>query len=307
MTIDFVGKRKAAFVFSIGLIIVGIVGSIVKGGPNYGVDFTGGILLWVSFREKIGIEEFSRIRASLRDKGLLHGTIQRLGREQNEILIKTRVPQGGAAQEVAGQIESVFEDEIGKFDRVQSDKISPTISREMRRLAILAIVFAILGMLVYIALRFEFRFAVAAIIALVHDVLISTLGLIILNVELDTPIIAGLLTISGYSINDTIVVFDRIRENIRRLRKESYKNLINTSINQVLDRTIITSLTTLFAVLSLYILGGEVIRPFALTLLFGIVIGTYSSIFIASPILIDWPKKSIGQKKDENSPIFRIK
>lgn len=288
MNIDFIGKRKRGYILSCGLILVGLLGLIIKGGPSLGIDLTGGISIRASFKERITLEQLSRMRTILKENGL-EGKIQSLGRDEREILIKMKTKGNMGLEDLTEIIESTLKVEFGQFDKVlESDRIDPVISRDIRRGAIFAIILVLAGMLIYLGLRFKFKWGAAGIIALIHDVLITTFFVVIMGIDLDITIIAALLTLAGYSINDTIVVFDRIRENIRLLRRESIENLVNISINQTLSRTLITSLTTLFAALSLTIFGGEVIRPFAMTLLFGIIIGTYSSIFIASPIIVDW-------------------
>ena len=190
-------------------------------------------------------------------------------------------------------IEAKLKEKFGEnqLEVVRIEKVGPAVGKDLRSKAIKTLLIAMIFMVIYISIRFEFRFAIAAIIALMHDILIS-LGLIaFFHKEISVPVIAALLTIVGYSINDTIVVFDRIREDRKLMRKATYKEIINTSINQTLSRTLLTSITTLAVVLALYLLGGEVINDFAFVMMVGIIVGTYSSIFIASPILIDWPTK----------------
>lgn len=288
MNIDFIGRRKAAYIFSGTLILVGLVGSIIKGGPSLGIDFTGGILIRGCFKERVSLDQLSRMRTILKQKGI-DGNIQSLGRDEREILIKMRAEGDSDLARTAKVIESTLKAEFAEFDKVlESEAIDPVISKDIRRGASFAIISALAGILIYVGLRFKFKWGAAGVIAMVHDVLITAFFLILVGVDFDISIIAALLTLAGYSINDTIVLFDRIRENLRLLRNETFGDLINTSINQTLSRTIITGLTVFLADISLYLWGGEVIRPFALTLLFGIVIGTYSSIFVASPILLDW-------------------
>lgn len=292
MNIDFIGRQRGAIIFSLALILAGLVILVLKGGPTYGVDFTGGILIQATFKKKISPDELSRMRGFLREMGL-SGNIQCLGAGEDEVLIKIRPSEADVSSEkIREGVESILQKEFSQFQGVyQSDEIDPVISKEIRRGALLAILFANLGILIYLALRFEIKFAVAALIALIHDVLLTILALVFFKVEFSITIIAALLTLAGYSVNDTIVVFDRIRENIKLFRKESLSGIINISINQILGRTIVTSVTTLLAVLSLYLFGGEVIRPFAFALFLGVIVGTYSSIFIASPVLIYWPRR----------------
>jgi preprotein translocase subunit SecF len=285
MKIDFIGKRRVAFTFSTLFILVGIGWMTMKGGIRYGIDFTGGALLHLRFQREITPEDLGRIRELLNEGGI-RGNIQHIGVSRDEILIKTQ--NTALKGKIDKEIRTLLEDEFKEFEVLRAERVGPVIGRDMQRKAIFAILFALTGMLIYITLRFEFGFALAAIAALFHDILVTVLALCAFGVEFDIPIIAALLTISGYSINDTIVIFDRIRENIRLLRKERYPNLINVSINQNLGRTIITSLTTLFVVSALYLFGGPVIHPFSLALIIGVFVGTYSSIFVASPLLIYW-------------------
>ena len=177
------------------------------------------------------------------------------------------------------------------FEILRMEKVGPAVGKDLTTKAIKALFFAIIGICIYVSLRFKFRFAIAAIIALFHDVLIAAGALALTGREFSVPVIAALLTVVGYSINDTIVVFDRIREDLRLMRKSDYQEIINTSINQTLSRTLLTSLTTLLVVFALFFLGGAVIKDFAFVLLIGVIVGTYSSVFVASPLLVDWHKK----------------
>jgi len=174
------------------------------------------------------------------------------------------------------------------FEVTRVEKVGPAIGKDLREKALLALLYAMIGICIYISLRFEFKFAIAAIIALFHDVLVAVAALALTGREISIPVIAALLTVVGYSINDTIVIFDRIREDLKIMRKSSYKDILNRSVNQTLSRTLLTSLTTLFVVLSLFLFGGEVINDFSFVLLVGVVVGTYSSIFVAGSILADW-------------------
>jgi preprotein translocase subunit SecF len=293
INIDFIGRRKIVLVFSLVLILAGVASLIVKGGPNYGIDFAGGMLVQVKFEQDTTAPE---IRQALADIDLGPIGVQQFGDAPNEFLIRTQTTSDELTN-LANQIDVVLEQTYGA-DTVElrrAEMVGPQVGQELRKKGMLAILYAMVGILIYVTWRFEFRFAVGAIIALAHDVLI-TLGLFsIFNREIDLPIIAAFLAIIGYSLNDTIIVYDRIRENMAKNTKESLPKVINNSINQTLSRTIITSGTTLMVVLALFIFGGGVIHNFAFALLIGILVGTYSSIFVASPILIfwdDWRKKS---------------
>ena len=279
-------------------VIIGIGSLIVQGGPKYGVDFTGGTSIQLKFEKSITAGE---LRSALGTVDLADAEIKRIGLEtDNEFII--RVEQQAEGTELSQTIEQALSSQLpdNPFDVRSVVEIGPKIGGELRRAAILAVLISMLGLLVYISWRFEFKFAVGAIVALFHDVLI-TLGVFsVLGFEITLSVIAAFLTIVGYSLNDTIVVYDRIRENLKVLRRESFPRLINVSINQTLSRTIITSFTTLVVVVVLFIFGGEVIHQFAFALIVGIFVGTYSSIFVASPIVLEWRLRSEarrGQKR----------
>lgn len=282
--INFIGKRRIAMVFSLILIVLSAIFIFGFKGLNFGIDFTGGALVQVKFKQKIAIKDLEKVRASFKMEGL-RVDIQHLGEKEDELMIKTKVTK---KKDVSQQIEKIMEKDFKDFVVLRSEMVGPTIGKELKKLALLSIIFAIMGMLLYITIRFEYRFAIGAIVALIHDVFVTVGVLSAIGCEFDISIIAALLTLSGYSINDTIVVFDRIRENRGVMKKLSFPEIVNTSINLTLNRTLMTSLTTLFAVTSLYIFGGEVVRGFAFTFLIGIIVGTYSSIFVASPILVEW-------------------
>ncbi len=294
--IDFIGKRKSAFIISGILILIGIVSLIINGGPKYGIDFTGGLAMELDVTpiNKNGkVLEIQTIRDVLIAAGIEGAEIQdiRGGEGKNLILIKTKdINEDGTklGDQIIEVIKTTFPENADpeKLVRLQ-EEIGPKIGEELKGKAILAIFWALVGIILYIWWRFEFSFGVAAVAALFHDVIITIGVFSILGKEISLPVVAALLTIVGYSLNDTIVVFDRIREDLKIYRKESYQNVINHSINETLSRTIITSLTTFLVVLSLNLFGGSVIRDFSFALLIGVVVGTYSSIFIASPILVE--------------------
>jgi preprotein translocase subunit SecF len=290
--LDFVGKRRMAAIFSLLLILIGIGSLVAKGGPNYGIDFAGGTLVQVKFVEETKANDIKKALESLKLRGV---TVQRFGDETNEFLLRAQnagdVLEGSEKLESLGdQIGSALEESYGK-EKVEIrrvEMVGPQVGKDLRMKGLLAILYAMGGILLYVTWRFEFRFAVGAILALVHDVLI-TLGVFSLfGKEIDLPIIAAFLAIIGYSLNDTIIIYDRIRENTGKHLKDGLAVVINRSINETLSRTFITSGTTLMVVLALFIFGGGVIHNFAFALLVGIVIGTYSSVFVASPLLIFW-------------------
>jgi preprotein translocase subunit SecF len=286
VSIDFMGRWRIAFAISGVLIALGLAVAGLK-GLNYGIDFAGGTLVELKMPRPVNIEE---VRRQLRDIGLGDSIIQHYG-SQNEILIRM-IKTASGLEGLQGQIIKALEEVFGsgRVELRRAEVVGPPVGAALRRQASLAILYALAGILIYITIRFEFRFAVASLIALVHDVLITLGAFVITQKELTLPVIAAFLTIVGYSLNDTIVVFDRIRENLKSMRRESYETAINRSINETLSRTLLTSLTTLIVVLALFFLGGEVIHDFAFALLIGIAVGTYSSIFVASPILVIWQK-----------------
>ncbi len=292
-TIDFIGRRRVALLASVALIVLGLATAGLR-GLNYGIDFAGGTLVELKMPRPVDIED---VRRELRSIGMGDSTIQHYG-SKNEILIRMmRSPTGieGFQGQIIKALEVVYGQ--GAVELRRTEVVGPQVGAALRRQATLAIAYALVGILIYITIRFEFRFAVAAILALVHDVLITLGAFALTNKELSLPVLAAFLAIVGYSLNDTIVVFDRIRENLRLYRRESYEVVINRSINETLSRTILTSLTTLLVVLALFFLGGEVIHDFAFALLVGIIVGTYSSIFIASPLLILWQRFAPSKKR----------
>lgn len=283
---DIISKRKLGYIFSGTLILISIISLILHGGPRYNIDFTGGTLIQLKFDKDVKIQD---VRKALTTHGFGDAEIKHFG-EANEVAIRAGLTR--TAKEISTDIESVIEKAIpdNHFVVMRVEKVGPKVGHELIIDALLAIFWAIVLILIYVMWRFEFKFSVGAIAALVHDVTI-TLGVFsVLNIEISAPLIAAVLTIVGYSLNDTIVVYDRIRENMRASKKNlrDLTGTINRSINETLSRTIITSGTTLIVVVVLYFFGGEVLRSFALALIVGIVVGTYSSVFIASPIVLDW-------------------
>jgi preprotein translocase subunit SecF len=302
--IDFIGKRKIAFAISITIILAGFVSLAINKGPKYSIDFTGGVAMELDLTpvaadaQPIAIQT---IRDVLTAEGIEGSEIQAIrGMDKKSlVLIKTKVTSGEGEKISTKIINTIKREFPGNVDpltliRLQ-EEVGPKIGGELKEKMILAIFWALLGIIIYIWWRFEFTFGLAAVAALVHDVAIVVGIFSIVGKEISLPIVAALLTIVGYSLNDTIVVFDRIREDLRVFRKESYANVINHSINETLSRTIITSLTTFVVVFCLYVFGGSVIHDFAFALLVGVVVGTYSSIFIASPLMAEYFQKR--QKK----------
>jgi len=294
INIDFVGRRKLAILLSIVILVVGIASLIVKGGPTYGIDFAGGTLVQVKIGKETGAAEMKEALKELNLGGLV---VQTFGDEANEFLIRAATSTSeleGLTQSIKSALAAKYGSEL--VDMRRSEMVGPKVGADLREKGFLAIVYAMIGILFYITWRFEFRFAVGAILALIHDVGITLGAFSLFGKEIDLPIIAAFLAIIGYSLNDTIIVYDRIRENMGKLSKESFSVVINTSINETLSRTILTSGTTLLVIVALFLFGGGVIHDFAFALLIGVVVGTYSSIFIASPLLIYWDDFKAARK-----------
>ena len=284
--IKFIENRKIGFIISSLLILSGMFSIIFHAGLHYNIDFTGGTLVQLKFEKPVSIED---IRSALTAEGYGDSEIKHFGTPY-EVVIRAGLTE--TTDELTNTFEPIIRKAIpdNPFIEQRLEKVGPKIGKELIVDFMSAIFWAIILILFYVMWRFEFRFALGAILALIHDVFI-TLGVFsILDIEISAPIIAAVLTIVGYSLNDTIVVFDRIRENIKVRQKDSsgFIGTINRSLNETLSRTIITSLTTLFVVTVLFFFGGEVLRSFAFALIVGIVIGTYSSIFIASPFVVEW-------------------
>ena len=286
--IDFIGKRKYAFVFSTALALLGVITvvQIARGRANTGIDFAGGTAVQLQFEQPVHLDE---ARALLEREGFPDAELQQFT-DGNKLLV--RVKKHTTIQEkTADRLVEVFRKGFvsNPFVIDSTTEIGPTVGAKLQRDAVRAIVIAMIGIILYISLRFEFRFGVAAAVATFHDVL-AVLGVMwLLDKEINLLIVTALLTLAGYSLTDTVVVFDRIRENLRTRRRDDLAQVINQGINQVLTRTIVVALTTLLALVALFFFGGEVIHDFSLALLMGVVIGTYSSIFVASPLLLLWP------------------
>lgn len=281
---DFMTRRGIAAALSLLAIAIGIGSLVMHGGPRYSIDFTGGSLLQVRFSSPVTAAEVRSVLAAVNqgDAG-----IQQYG-EPGEMLVRIKATGDANAEPAAKQ---ALRERWPDLDLRREETVGPKIGGELRGAALQVILWALAGILVYVTIRFEFRFAVAAIIALVHDVLITLGAFSLSNREISLAVIAAFLTIVGYSLNDTIVVFDRIRENLRVPTREQYMLILNRSINQSLSRTIITSGTTVLVTVILFFFGGEVLKDFAFALTIGVLVGTYSSIFIATPVLVEWEKR----------------
>ncbi len=332
INIDFIGKRKIAFVFSLMMIIISIASLIVHKGPRYGIDFAGGTLVQVKFEAAVPINQ---IKSGLSAMDLTASAVQQFGHAENhEYLIRTDATIS-AMEDLSEKVEDQLKAATGVPVEIRRvEMVGPQVGKDLREKALFAIFYALLFITVYISGRFElkwaksaivaaaimgavyllslfhvsipflmlaalvvslvifwffeFKYAMGAIVALIHDVTITVGIFSIFGKEFTLPIVAALLTIIGYSLNDTIIVFDRIRENLRKYHKEPLGTILNKSINETLSRTILTSMTTLVVVIALFVLGGGIIHDFSFALLVGVLIGTYSSIYVASPILLAW-------------------
>jgi len=287
--IDFMTKRRLFYVVSAIVILVGIASFALHGGLRLGIDFAGGRLIEYRLSERVSIDELREVATAA---GYPQAEIQPV-RGTSDVLF--RIPDVEVGEQATGdvsisqQLRAALQTHRPGLtaELLREESVGAKIGREIRGQAFWAIVISLGLILLYIAFRFEFRFGLGAVAALAHDVLVTLTIFSLFNLEISMPVVAALLTIAGYSINDTIVVFDRIREQSVRLRRETYFNVLNISINQTLSRTVITAITTLFAAGALLIFGGEVIRTFALAMTIGILVGTYSSIFIASALVLE--------------------
>jgi preprotein translocase subunit SecF len=287
--IPFTRYRKIALILSTVVNLAVLLALVLK-GPNLGVDFSGGTMAQVKFQQQVSIPE---IRHALDKVHFTGAVIQDFGApDAHEYLIrleKTSVELGALGE----QIKKTLSEQFGasKFEVRRIESVGPKVGADLRFRGAMSVIAATIMMGLYIWFRFQLRFGVGAVIALVHDLLVTVGALLLANYEFDLTIVAALLTVVGYSVNDTVIVCDRIRENMRKIKRETLESVINTSINETLSRTIITVSTAIMVLVALYVLGGEVIRPFAFTLLVGFFSGVYSTIFIASPVILFWEKK----------------
>jgi preprotein translocase subunit SecF len=295
LNIDFIGKRKIFLMVSMVAILVGMISLMMHGGPRYGIDFTGGTMVQVAF----GVEvDTSQIREALADKVEGKPIVQAFVGKDREFIIQlkqTSADLGGVEELVKSTLGAAFGSENVSVS--QAKMVGPKVGRDLRQKGVLAILFALGAILLYIWWRFELHFGIGAIVALAHDVIITIGVFSLFDKQFDLTIIAALLTIVGYSLNDTIVVYDRARENMKRMgSKADFAKVLNTSVNETLSRTLLTSGTTLAVVLALFTLGGGVIHDFAFALLVGVIVGTYSSIYVASPMVL-WLRTRERAKK----------
>jgi len=290
INIPFTRYRKIAVVLSTAVNSAVLIALFVK-GPNLGVDFAGGTVVQLKFQQKVAIPD---IRRALETVGLGTAVIQDFGEQgSNEYLVRLDKTSGeiGAMSE---QIKKALSNQFGarNFELRRIESVGPKVGEDLRFRGVMSVLAATVMMGVYIWLRFELRFGVGAVIALTHDILVTVGALLLANYEFDLTIVAALLTVVGYSVNDTVIVCDRIRENMRKIKRENLESIINTSINETLSRTIITVSTAIMVLVALFFLGGAVIRPFAFALLVGFFSGVYSTIFIASPVILLWEKRT---------------
>ena len=290
---DFMGKRKVAMFIS-GLLIVISITSLITQGLNLGIDFTGGTLVEVGYSEAV---ELDLIRQSLSNSEFGDAVVQYFG-SANDVLIRIPPSEGLNNADISNRILSILSDTGQNTEMRRVEFVGPQVGEELKNDGGLAMIYALMGILIYVAMRFQLRFSVGSIAALIHDVLI-TLGIFsIMHFDFDLTVLAALLAVIGYSLNDTIVVFDRVRENFRKIREATPVEVFNVSLNQTLSRTIMTSLTTLMVLTALFIFGGEIIHSFATALIIGVLIGTYSSIFVACPVTL-----SLGITKEDLMPV----
>jgi len=323
--IDFIGLRKYAFIFSLSLIILGVVSIIVRGGLNLGIDFVGGTLIQLKIEPMPSMEEVRRI---LVKNGLKTAQLQHFPKE-NEVIIRVKkgeipleeiqtespvlssqetfaakaVSETSAVSETAvsssgmGMVGKKLHDMFTKefpgaqIEIVRVEIVGPAVGKQLMKQAMLALFWGLIGIMVYVGWRFEFKYSAPAVLALFHDAFITIGIFAFLNKEITVTVVAAILTLVGYSINDTIVIYDRIREKIRFFARDELGKVMNIAINDTLSRTIITSLTVIIVLLVLFFMGGEVLHDFAFALLIGVIIGTYSSIFVASPLVYEWEKR----------------
>jgi preprotein translocase subunit SecF len=283
LNIDFMGIRRPAVILSGVVLLLCILAMLIR-GFNLGLDFTGGTVLEVGYQNPA---ELSDVRAALEAKGFTGATVQHFG-TRSDVLIRL-APEAGeeASAELSDNVfQALSEAAGGRVELRRVEFVGPQVGEELREQGGLAVLFALIGILVYVALRFEWRFAVGAVVAIVHDVIFTVGMFALFQIPFDLTVLAAVLAVIGYSLNDTIVIFDRIRENFRRMRKGTVIDITNVSINQTLSRTVVTSGTTLLVLVALYIFGGEALTGFSLALIIGVVVGTYSTIFVATAAVI---------------------
>jgi preprotein translocase subunit SecF len=304
---DFIRWWKVMAAITVAFIVIGL-GSIVVKKPNWSIEFTGGTLLQLEFAQP---PDVAQIRSTLDQAGIRSAEIQQFG-SNREFTVRAQDPatvasQSQGAEGVAVTIERVLKQKFGEnaLKVMRTEGVGPRVGDELKRGAIIAILLSFLITLVYLSIRFEWRFATAAVIATSHDVFTTIAFLKLMHLEISLTVVAGLLTVLGYSLNDTIIIFDRVRENLRKGRKETLYETLNRSINETLPRSVLTHATVFAATLSLLIFAGEVIRPFAWVMAFGVVTGTFSSIYVAAPVLLwierKWPRRTVARQSSSTA------
>lgn len=279
--IDFTGKRRYAAVVSAVLILLS-VWSLATQGLNLGIDFTGGTMIEVGYENEADLSE---IRSTMENAGFDDATVQNFG-TLRDVLIRLPVVEGQNMSDLSNEVVNVLNANGEALEIRRVEFVGPQVGEELKEDGGLAMIYALFGILIYVALRFEYRFAISSVLALVHDVVITIGFFSLFRLDFDLTVLAAILAVIGYSLNDTIVVFDRIRETFIKMRKGSPSEIVNQAVNATLGRTIMTSMTTLLVVLALFLLGGEVIHAFATALLIGILVGTYSSIYVAGSAVL---------------------
>lgn len=289
----FMSKRKPAMFFSLFLITVALA-SIAVRGLNFGIDFTGGTLIEVGYPQSV---ELGEVRSIMAEKGFDDAIVQHFG-TASDVLIRLAPREELSSAELSDTVFSALKESNSEVEMRRQEFVGPQVGEELTNDGGLAMLYALIGILIYVALRFEYRFALGSVAALVHDVIITIGVFALLQLDFDLTVLAAVLAVIGYSLNDTIVVFDRIRENFRKIRKGDSEHIINTSLNQTLSRTLITSATTLLVLIALFVFGGELIHGFATALIIGVIIGTYSSIYVASSTTL-----ALGISKEDLMPV----
>lgn len=308
-TFDFIRWWRWSAGLTIGFLLLGLSSFAFRGGVRYSIEFTGGTLMQLQFAQP---PDVGNLRATLDAAGFAGAEIQQFGTDR-EFTVRLQderdvAEQAAGAEGISNRVSATLEQEYGadNFTVVRSEAVGPRVGAELRRNTMIAIALGSLITLIYLAIRFEWRFGLAAVLSTLHDVLITIAFIKLMHIEVSLTIVAAILTLLGYSGNDTIIIFDRVRENLRKDRRSSYYDILNTAINETLPRSVMTHVTTLAATLALLFFAGEVIRPFALVMTFGIFVATFSSTFVASPLLLwieaRWPRKAEDRSKIHTRP-----
>lgn len=290
---DFMGGRKIAVVFSLALLCASVI-SLATQKLNFGIDFTGGTLVEVSYQDAVDLDQ---VRSALAAADFSDSVVQYFGSAQ-DVLIRVAQVQGRGSVDISDEVVAALRRSGRPVEVRRVEFVGPQVGEDLQEDGGLALIYALIMIFIYIAFRFQRLFSIGAIAALVHDVLITVGVFSIFRMDFDLTVLAALLAVIGYSLNDTIVVFDRVRENFRRMRTGAPVDVVNASLNQTLSRTLVTSLTTLLVLTALFFLGGEIIRPFSLALIIGVIIGTYSSIYVAGPVTL-----ALGISKQDLMPV----